>query len=82
MLNQGLDGSGASKPHGMVKCGNAVFVGSMDVRSSFEQRDEPLPLVSRVWILFGANFGQRQYFHNARYRLTNDNLSVCTRSFD
>jgi hypothetical protein len=50
----------------MVKRGNAVAVGGVNVRSGFEQRGEPLPLICGVWILFSANVGQRQYFHGAR----------------
>jgi hypothetical protein len=66
MLNQCPHGHWASKAHGMVKRGNAVVVGGMNVCSSFEQRGEPLPLVCGVWILFSANVGQRPYFHGAR----------------
>jgi hypothetical protein len=59
MLNQCPYGNWASKPHGMVKGGNAVLIGSVDVRPGLEQCDEPLPLVCVVWILLGADVGQR-----------------------
>ena len=58
MLNKRLDGNGASKPHGMVKGGNAVLVGSVDVRPGVEQCDEPPPLGSGVWIALAADAGQ------------------------
>lgn len=36
MLNQCPDRNWASKPHSMMKCGNAVLVGSVDVRTGLE----------------------------------------------
>lgn len=58
MLNQCPDSDWASKPHGMVKCGNAVFVAGVDVRPSREQCNDTPPPVCVVWILLGADLGQ------------------------
>src|SRR5688572_24691490 len=58
MLNQCPDGNWTSKPHGMVKCGNAVLVGSVDVGPGLEQGDEPPPLVCGVWIALAADARQ------------------------
>ena len=58
MLNQCPDSDWASKPHGVVKCGNAVLVARVDVGPSLEPCDEPPPLFGGVWILLGADVGQ------------------------
>ena len=65
VLEQCLNGDRVPKADGVVKRGDTVLIGGMDVGPGMEQGDDPLSLVGGIGVLLGADPRQFKDFAHA-----------------